>query len=193
MAALAEVNIKEAEIDTRVRPETNGDGGPRLNDYVGESHPLPGVPGSVGMNFEPTLDANVSWWWTNEFGYSGHIGRVVHGFFYDSGFTGRSRPDPGRFREHPLFRAEGPQSGAILDQKESPRKMAKGTRPGMLIRNPIPNREFVRKGGAKTEAVWHTKVKAAESRFVASIEAISRSAQAAIASRTPKGGRGRRP
>jgi hypothetical protein len=196
IASRAPEIIKDEELSSRVRPDTNGDGGPQLQDYLGVSHARPEVPGSVGVNHIPTLDASVPWWWTNELGYSGHIGRVVHGFFYDAGFSGRSRPDPSRFREHPLFRAEGPQSGKFLNAKEPPVKLSKGTRPGMLIKRPIPERRFVQKGGAKVRAEWHRRVLAAEDRFLAEIARISASAHAAVRARSRKprpGGRRGRP
>lgn len=153
-AGQAELFIKEAQLSTRVRPDTGGGGGPRLGDFVGESHPLPGVEGSVGINDERVLEDNVPWWWTNEEGYSGHVGRQVTGLFFDSGFTSPSRPDPGRFREHPLFavgKGIGKQGG-------------KGTR--MTIQNPIPERRFVRDGMQRAETEWHAAIRTARTRFL---------------------------
>jgi hypothetical protein len=138
----------------------------------------------------------VPWWWTNEQGYSGHIGRVVHGFFYEQGFTGRSRPDPSSFREHPLFRAEGPQKrrGHRQDDHSPPRKGSKGQRPGMLIKNPIPRREFVLRGYKRAEVVWHERLARAKARFNVEMDRIIRLAgeqAAARAAELEKARRGR--
>jgi hypothetical protein len=174
IAAIASEEIKRAELDTRVRPHPTGDH-ESLQDYLGESVPLDAVPGSVGVNFEPVLEKNVSWWWTQEEGYSGHVGRVVHGFFYDAGYVSASRPDPGAFREHPLFRAEGPQRPDFASRQskhEAPENPGKGVRPGMRIQNPIMPRRFVLQGGRAAEAKWHGEIKAAEAKFVAATERL---------------------
>lgn len=177
IAVKATQYIKEEEATSRVRPDTGGDAsGKRLEDYVGESVPLTAVPGTVGVNFEPLLYDNVPWWWTNEEGYSGHVGRVVHGFFYDSGYTGASRPDPGQFREHPLFRAEGPQrednSFGPDHDRQAPRKGLKGERPGMKIENPILPREFVLRGYQRAEVEWHAAMRVAKANFDKELDRI---------------------
>lgn len=175
-AAKAKTYIRDEERSSRVRPDTQGTGGPRLQDALGESHPLLGVEGSVGINEEPPLFANTPWWLTNEEGYSGHIGREVTGYFYDAGFTSPSRPDPTQSRVHPLFapgkKGDGPRGG-------------KGRR--MTIRNPIPERSFVRKGAARAEAEWHADVARARARFSASVDRAIAGAAARPA------GRARRP
>lgn len=146
IARLARHEIVQEEVQSRVRPDTGGDGGPRLEDFLGESHPLPTLPGSVGINFEPVLDENVPWWWTNEEGYDGLIGHEVKGFFFDSGFTSSAAPNPDQFREHPLFRPGG-----------------RG--PKMTVQNPIPDRRFVQHGYETAQAAWHARVGAARERF----------------------------
>lgn len=179
IAQLAHRSIVESEKHTRVRPDTHDPsaegGNERLETWLGYSDPIPDLPGSVAVNDMRKLDKHVPWWWTNETGYSGHVGRVVHGFFYDAGFTGASRPDPGQFREHPLFRAEGPQraSGFRKDAKLPPRGTAKGTRPGMLIKNPIPERRFVQKGARTAEREWHARVQRARASFIARVDSIA--------------------
>lgn len=193
VAVKAQAYIKEEEATSRVRPDTGGDmNGVRLEDFVGRSAPLDAVPGSVGINFEPELYDNVSWWWTNEEGYSGHVGRVVHGFFYDAGYVSASRPDPGSFREHPLFRAEGPQRDTNAfgpgHDRDSPTSGGKGVRPGMRIENPIPARRFVRRGAARAEADWHAGVKAAKLRFDRDLDRIFGQFEA---KKLAQGGRGR--
>lgn len=181
IAVIAEREIKAKERSTRVRPDTRGDGGPRMNKGIGKSRAIRAIPGTVGVNdHDWAVTRGVDWWWTNETGYSGHIGRVVHGFFYDAGWSGRSRPDAGRSREHPLFRPEGFQrasgyrqvdsSGAAFHKRR--RKRAKGGRPGMLIANPIPGRHFVRDGALTAERRWHTEVERARQRFLRQIVGI---------------------
>lgn len=146
-SVFAEKSIKEHEISSRKRPDTGRS--PSLNDFVGISHPLPAVEGSVGINYEPTLYNNVPWWWTNEEGYAGNIGRKFIGAFGDAGFSSPSKPDPSRFREHPLLRiGKGPGTG-------------KGT-----IRNPIPARRFVEDGAREAEVIWHAEIRQAKSRFM---------------------------
>jgi hypothetical protein len=169
-ATAAQDLILEEEAKSRVRPDTGGGGGDRLENHLGFSAPLNALPGSVGVNYEPELYEHVPWWWTNEEGYSGFVGRVVHGFFYDAGWTGGTRPDTSRSREHPLFRAVGPQGDQehrITDaQSAADYEHPEGARgPGMLIQNPIPARRFVERGYAKASAQWHTRVRAARAAF----------------------------
>lgn len=181
ISKLAEREIKAMERKTRVRPDTKGAGGPRLNAGVGKSRPIAVIPGTVGINDnEWAIAKGVAWWWTNEWGYSGHIGRVVHGFFYDVGFTGRSRPGAAPSRTHPLFRPEGFQrrpgyrqltsSGEAFHKRS--RKRPKGGRPGMLISEPIPARRFVREGALVAERRWHQEVERARQRFLRQIVGI---------------------
>jgi hypothetical protein len=181
ISVIAEREIKAKERSSRVRPDTRGDGGPRLNKGVGKSRAITAIPGTVGVNdHEWAVSHGVDWWWTNEVGYSGHIGRVVHGFFYDAGWSGRARPDPSRSREHPLFRPEGFQRASGYRQLDSggaalrkrARKRPKGGRPGMLIANPIPARHFVREGALTAERHWHTEVERARQRFLRQIVGI---------------------
>lgn len=143
IAALAHKEIVGHEASSRVRPAATGE----LEAVIGQSHPLPAVPGAVGINDETELQ-DVSWWWTNEEGFSGHLGRTFIGAFEGT------RPDPARFREHALLRVgKGPGSG-------------KGT-----IKNPIPERRFVREGGAVAELEWHREVRAAKRRFMQTVTA----------------------
>lgn len=144
IAALATDEIKHAEASSRVRPDTGGAGGARLGDWVGQSDPLIEVEGSVGINDEDPLYHNVSWWWTNEEGYSGHIGRTIQGLFEPGG----SAPSGALFRVHPLFAPAG--------------RGPKG-----VIKNPIPARHFVRDGARAAEAKWHGEVRAAKRKFLA--------------------------
>lgn len=123
VANRAHAEIREEEFATRVRPAPTGDN-PSLQDFIGESAPLPGIEGAVGINDESALDAaGMGWWELQELGSDVHVGREVHGFFE----PGHARPSGGEFRAHPLFAPAG-----------------KG--PKMTIKNPIPERSFVRHG-----------------------------------------------
>lgn len=144
----AEREIKDAEQATRVRPDTGGGGGPRLNDFVGESHPLFGVEGAVGVNYEPILDANVPWWPTNEFGSDARVGDVVKGYFFEAGRGQGFKPAQSRFRQEPLFGATG------------------AVGPEMHIKRPIPDRRFVKRGAERAEHTWHGLVRASRARFM---------------------------
>jgi hypothetical protein len=136
VAATAEAEIVHQEQATRVRG-SGGQGRP-LDDNLGVSEPLTAVEGSVGVNYEPDL---VDWWWTNEQGFAGHIGRRIFGVFEPS----HTRPGFG--------------SG---DTSFVPtRSGGKGE-----IKHAIPPRWFVRDGGARAEQEWHTLIRAAKSRFV---------------------------
>jgi hypothetical protein len=141
IAVMGEREIREAEESSRVRPDTGGGGGPRLGDFIGKSHAIPRSLGSVGMNDESVLEqGGVGWWWTNEEGYSGHIGRTFIGAFDGT------RPERGgqvaeaewhrlvrASREHMIRRIEN----AVLRARATPpttpaktaRRVARGRRP----------------------------------------------------------------
>lgn len=159
IAAKAEVEIVAQEQATRVRG-SGGQGRP-LDDKLGVSEPLTAVEGSVGVNYEPDL---VDWWWTNEEGFAGHVGRKIFGVFEPS----HTRP--------------GFSSG---DTSFTPTKSGgKGE-----IHRAIDPRWFVRDGGARAENEWHALVQAAKARFV---QACAAAVAAAPPPRGPGPGRGRR-
>jgi hypothetical protein len=140
--------LKRSEHDTRVRPDTQGDGGPRLEDFL-EAKPVGPqnlVPGSIGVANEDLLDANVPWWITNEIGNSTNVGRILYGFFY--GADDEAPPDMTQFRVHPLF-APGwsPVSGRGI------------------ISNPIPARRFIARAVPKIDSYWKQNFRAAKDRF----------------------------
>jgi hypothetical protein len=171
IARMGEKEIVQEEISSRVRPDTMGAGGPRMEDYLGVSRPLPRSLGSVGMNDEDELrQGGVDWWWTNEEGYSGHVGREVHGFFE----PGPSRPGAAPSRTHPIFRPTGPRG------------------PKMTIQEPIPERRFVERGGGIAEHAWHARLRASRQKMIASIEAAVIAAQRAPRTTSPKTGGARR-
>lgn len=169
IARQAQQDIRDAEVNSRVRGDTGGGGGARLGDYIGESDPLPGVEGSVGINNEQALSQSpVYWWWTNEEGYSGFIGRTIRGTFQ----PGSASPSPGQFRQHPLFQPGGGGKG--------------------VIRNPIPARGFVGTGAHKAEAEWHGLIRGAKGRFVAEVTRAVASAPPPVRPGAPRARR-RRP
>lgn len=152
----AHKSIRSHELSSRVRPDTGGGGGPRLRDFIGVSSHFEPIPGTVLVNHEPTLtDNGVGWWWTNEEGYSGHIGRRFIGAFDGT------RPDPGQFRQHALL-----QVGKVKNS-------GKGT-----IRNPIPERRFVRDGAAAAESHWHAQVQSAKAQYLAAVQFAVRQSRA---------------
>lgn len=161
--------VKEEE-GSRVRPDTGGGGGPRLEDFLGRSEPVDLVPGSVLVNNERELElGGVDWWWTNEEGYSGHIGREIRGVFMPGGTPPIA--DLPRLLHQPIFRPLGGD------------RAPKGT-----IKEPIPERRFVQKGFDSLRAPWHAEVRAAEGRFVDAL----RRAQLSIAQQSLPGGPGGR-
>lgn len=173
ISAKAKQYIVEAERRSRFRPSPTGGGQPLLEDYLGESAPLPTVNGSVGINDEKLLYDNVSWWWTQEVGYAGHVGRQVTGFFFDAGYSNASSPDPSQSRQHPLFMAGSDQRSAYASAGftgGAGKRGGSGRR--MTIRNPILARHFVLDGSARAEAEWHGRVRRARVRFNKEIDRL---------------------
>ncbi len=150
MAVRATEILRRHEHDSRVRPDTLGGGGPALEDYL-VCEPVPTFGGmswgSIGVANETLLDAEVEWWWTNEEGYTGHVGRVLYGTFEPGG----APPDASEFRQHPLFEPSRGASG--------------------VIRNPIPARRFILHALPDIGAEWHTAFDAVKATFSAEIAA----------------------
>lgn len=147
MSALATAELIHQERATRVRPDTLGGGGPRLEDFL-EAEPLNEalIPGSIGIANEDLLDAAVPWWITNEIGSSANVGRVLYGFFYDQNDAGP--PSRSEFRVHPLFQAgPGPVSGSGV------------------IEEPIPARYFISKAAPVIAAAWAAEFQAIKDRM----------------------------
>lgn len=163
-SAEAGAAIRTAQLDSRVRPDTGGLGGPRLGEYIGTSDPLDAVPGSVGINDEEYLrQSPVSWWWTNEEGYSGFVGEERKGFFHSPG-GGFVAPNQSESGVHPLF---------------SP--MRRGRK--MLIQEPIPARYFVRDGVHEVTPGWQAAVNSAADQLVSKVRAAMVAARATPAPR----------
>lgn len=128
--------------DTQRRPDRSG----RMYRGI-ESRPIPYplVPAfSVGLVDISILDKATTersgkpYWRTQEYGYTGHKGRTVRGFF----MPGMVRPSASQFRVHPIFRT-GTGFGAR-----------------MTIDRPIEERAFLRSGtmqaGLLQARMWNT-------------------------------------
>jgi hypothetical protein len=138
MAAWGTEELRKEEKSTRVRPDTMGDGGKRLEDYlVCEPIAVNMLPGTLGINDEEYLDNNVPWWITVEEGSTTRVGDRIFGLFFDAGWAGGTPPEPG-LNQHPLF---------------APTPYDYGGGPG-TIQNPIEARNFVVKAGPAIEAEW---------------------------------------
>jgi hypothetical protein len=147
------VKLVETERATKVRPDTLGAGGPRLEDSL-VCDPIPEFPGSVGVANEAVLDAHVPWWETNEIGSSARVGGHIFGTFYESGGGGGSPPG-GNFREHALFRAEvGGSAG-----------------PGVIHR-PIPERRFIEQSIPDIRAAWKSGFAAIKAKYNAQLDSV---------------------
>lgn len=142
--------VKDKEQDSRVRGDTGGRGGARLETYL-DAQPLSDLlPGSVGLVENDEMDASVPWWSTNEEGSTARIGGVLHGVFE----PGDAPPDATLFREHPLFQ---------------PLQTGGGTG---VIRNPIPARRFVEDSIPEIKVIWETKFAQLKARLELEIDAI---------------------
>lgn len=148
------VALRESERTTRVRPDSLGDGAPRLEDSL-VAEPLSELPGSVGIANEELLDQDVPWWSTNEEGSSARVGGHIFGLFYSGGFGSASAPNSGEFRQHPIFNPT----------------IEEGAAPG-VIRNPIPARRFIRDAIPEIEQAWMRGFKAAKAKFDAVVDEI---------------------
>jgi hypothetical protein len=135
MALVGTVDLRRIERQTRVRPDT---GRNQLADALFVRHVDPDLlPGAIGIADVEPLDTQVPWWITNELGSRARIGgKPLYGVFY--GAAGAGPPDPGQFREHPLFQA-GNDSGLA----------GFGT-----IREPIPARRFIEKAIPIIDTKW---------------------------------------
>lgn len=146
--------LKRDEEQSRVRPDTLGGGGPRLEEYL-RCDPLPIVPGTLGIANETLLNAHVPWWVTNEIGNSSNIGRVLFGAFFGAGQE-ETRPEGAERGVHPLFEARG--SGEF--------------RGSGVIQHPIPARYFVRQAVHEIEAEWRAGFQALVADYIAEVRVL---------------------
>lgn len=152
-AAKATELLRDSERHTRVRPDTQGGGGPRLEDSL-DADPLLVLPGSVGVANEDTLDGAVPWWITNEVGSSARLGGRLFGSFFGGGDS--QPPDSSQFRVHPLFEPGAPESGAGVG----------------IITNPIPARRFILGALPGIEAEWKSSFEAIKRKFDAELNIV---------------------
>lgn len=148
MAVFGTEELRKQERSSRVRPDTQGGGGPRLESFLATNVIEASLlPGSIGIANEDVLEANVPWWITNEIGSSARVGGRLFGTFYGQDSAGP--PDSTEFREHPLFEpgANGTLAGAGI------------------IENPIPARHFVEKAVAIIHREWKIGFDSAKGRF----------------------------
>ena len=93
------------------------------------------------------------YWETQEEGYSGHVGRNIHGLFFGPGLSdGGDRPRAafkGGSGPHPIFVA-GPGGAGTIDE-------------------PIQARHFIENGTRATEKDWLAQLRAIERRTVAAL------------------------
>jgi hypothetical protein len=159
MAKLGTKMLTEEEKNTRVgRPDTQGMGGPRLQDnLVVEPVAQALLPGTIGINNEDLLDRNVPWWITNEIGSTTQIGRKIFGLFYNPGGGDMEPPDALFDRQHALFMPAPPESGAG----------------GATIMHGIPARHFVTRAAPKIEQEWLTAAGTIKADFIAKLDAAS--------------------
>jgi hypothetical protein len=139
--------LRESERRTRVRPDTQGGGGPRLETSLVATPVAPDIlPGSIGVSDEDLLDADVPWWITNEEGSTTLVDekRVLYGTFEPGG----AAPDITQSRAHPLFQpGYGPGTGSGL------------------IKNPIPARRFILKAIPEINAMWQSDFRQIKTRM----------------------------
>lgn len=142
--------LRESERKTRVRPDTHGGGGARLEDSL-VAAPLDEqlYPGSIGVADLELLEADVPWWITNEIGSTARIGGHLFGYFH--GEQDAQPPDQDQFREHPLFQADPEHTSPVS---------GKG-----LIEAPIPARRFVEKAVPVINERWRVEFAAIKDRM----------------------------
>jgi hypothetical protein len=140
LAAWGTKRLKEMEKATRVRPDTDGNGGPRLGNYLRCEVLIPNIiPGTIGINDEAYLDAHVPWWITNEIGNSTNVGRQIWGLFYQGADPSTGEPPrPDLQRVHPLFEPAPWQAGGGFG----------------VIAEPIPARHFIERAAAEIREKW---------------------------------------
>lgn len=144
--------LRRHEEESRVRPDTLGAGGPRLEDFL-ECDPITVIPGSLGIANETLLDQNVPWWVTNEVGNSKRVGQLLYGAFFD--VADAAPPEAAQRGVHALFEP-GPSESS-------------GTG---IIENPIPARYFVRSAVAEIQAEWHAGFDALVRVYIAEVRTI---------------------
>lgn len=157
MAAIATKELQASEKQTRVRPDTEGQGGPRLGHYL-VAEPMPQqslLPGAIGVANEELLDTHVPWWVTNEIGSTALVGRRIFGLFY--GGDEDSPPNMDEFRVHPLFMPAPARAGGAMG----------------IIQHGTPERRFIRRALPAINREWSLRFDAIKGQFEAEIARAS--------------------
>lgn len=147
---------------TRVRPDTGQQ--PHLRDLL-SAIPVKATlaTGTVGIGDVAELD-RVPYWKAQEFGLSaGFVGRTLAGYFYEAGGGRGVAPDPGQFRQHPLFRPA-----------------SIGSAPVMTITNPIRGGHFLEETAAEVTAAWLSDYGRIEDRALTAIAQVAAMVEAEI-------------
>lgn len=171
ISAMATQRIRDKIRQSAKRPSSGGESGEMASNV--HSEPIPSYPSIAGVGvakfseLDKTVNPNRAsqepYWRTQEYGYAGAVGRVLHGLYFGAGFSGRGVPaNPAEFRQHPLFRVGGPKL------------------PTMVIRRPIRARYFLRDGAAEAEAAWRLRIRLADHRVARSLAPLIRGAPAAL-------------
>lgn len=144
--------LRTHERESRIRPDTLGQGGPRLGDYLFVD-PILAAPGSIGVANEDELDAHVPWWPTNEFGSTTQAdeGRVLFGVFFEPG--PETRPSGDNAGEHAIFQARG-------------RGEYRGSG---IVTKPIAPKQFIRSAWQEISQGWTADLTALYAKFVGQI------------------------
>lgn len=132
-AVVADEAIRERIHSTTKRAAQTQPGG--LLDQIA-SEPIIGAAGIVGIaRISGRLDS-LPYWRAQEYGLDeqNFIGRVLHGFFFDFGYTNPTEPSPG-YGDQPYFQSD-PLGGAGV------------------IQHPIEARHFLRDGAEVAAAFW---------------------------------------
>lgn len=147
--------LRHQEEYSRVRPDTLGEGGKRLGDYLFVEPLAPNIlPGAIGINDEEQLDNNVPWWITNEIGNDTRVGEQIFGLFFEGNWGGGYVPDQDMSQEHPLF-APVPARG--------------GGGPG-TIEEPIPAKRFIQEATRNIKREWLSEYTPIKREFDAEID-----------------------
>jgi hypothetical protein len=133
-AQQVDLEIQRQLARTAKRPDTRTK--PHIRDHI-VSRPsrLAGIPtGWVGTADIDELDKVVNplspgygpYWRTQEEGYTGHVGRRIHGLFFGAGMSGGGEPPRAVYRggggPHPIFVASPIGGPGVIQESIAPRR-----------------------------------------------------------------------
>lgn len=168
----AELAIEDRLRKTQVRSDTGVS--PHLRDRIvcRALGPVRGFEsGAVGIADEQILNAGATglYWRSQEFGTGtaevGSIttaatGRLLRGYFYQTGFRGYPSPPSGEFRAHPVFKPGAPFG---KEKIKSPL--------GVVARE-IQGRHFIRDGKLLAAAQWRAQIDALQAEMIRQVDAL---------------------